>query len=453
MKFQKVLKSIILGVLVFNIFILAIPINSENFEKSDHFIIPLLKSLGFEPKESGNFHQVPSLTSDLPSSTPQGQYFSDNINLRLSDYYVQGWADTRWQYRKNITIDSSKVSSDLTNFPVLIDIFDSGLQQDAQASGNDLLFTDASGNLLDHELELYDRIYNSTHAHLTAWVKTNVSSTQNTVISLYYGNPSIPNQENPTGVWDNNYQAVYHLNDDPTGTVNDSTLNNNDGTTSGSMTSSDQVQGIFDGSLDFDGSDDLINIGDVNSNSWTGITAQAWIFHDVTGDDRIICKSAGTATQDHIISLAVVTSGSDDVLRVRFATDGVGGSLASQSSDSFATFTTGTWHHIAFTWDSTSETIYLYIDGSQDIYSYPKDGDSIKDSAVPVILANVNLGSDNRFFDGKIDEARISNVARSADWINTEYKLGKHMIIVIGIYLPIDIEKISLLMQTKYFKI
>ncbi|MHA2169982.1 MAG: DUF2341 domain-containing protein [Candidatus Kariarchaeaceae archaeon] len=228
------------------------------------------------------------------------------------------------------------------------------------------------------------------------------------------------NQENPTGVWSSNYQAVFHLNDDPTGIVYDSTTNGFNGASSGFMTSSDQVEGLLDDSIDFDGSDDLINIGDLDTDQWSGITVQAWILHDTTGDDRIICKSPSGVTSEHIISLAVVTSGSNDRLRVRFSTDGVGGTTAS-SRDSATTFTTGTWHHVAFTWDSTSERIYLYIDGSQDGNNYFKDGDSIYDSTLPVILANVNTGLDDRYYDGKLDEARISNVALSNNWINTEY--------------------------------
>ena len=47
---------------------------------------------------------------------------------------------------------------------------------------------------------------------------------------MYYGNPTIANQENPTGVWDDNYAFVQHLNDDPTGTIYDSTTYQHQGT-------------------------------------------------------------------------------------------------------------------------------------------------------------------------------------------------------------------------------
>ena len=66
------------------------------------------------------------------------------------------------------------------------------------------------------------------------------------------------------GVWDNNYQGVWHLREDPSGSapqIADSTSNNNDGTMNGGMTTTDQVAGQIDGSLDFDGSSDWFNLG------------------------------------------------------------------------------------------------------------------------------------------------------------------------------------------------
>ncbi|MHA1967456.1 MAG: DUF2341 domain-containing protein, partial [Candidatus Hodarchaeales archaeon] len=400
---------------------ISIAFQNEGHIESDSFFLQLLGGLGNAEESKETYANVPILSNNSAKVSNENILISPTAHFKQSAYSVPGWADTRWKYRKNITIDNSKVSADLTNFPVLIDLYDSDFQNDAQASGNDIFFTNSTGHILDHEIELYDRVYNSTHAHLVAWVKTNLSNSQDTIISMYYGNPTIENQENPAGVWSSNYEAVFHLNDDPTGTVYDSTANNNNGTSAGSMTSDDQLEGILDGSIDFDGSNDLINIGDVNSDLWSEVTVQAWIFHDASGDDRIVCKSASTTTTAHIISLALFPSGAYDVLRVRLATDGVGGSPAASSQDSATQFTRNTWHHVAFTWDSTSETIYLYIDGSQDSNSFSKDGDSIDDSTLPVILANVNTGAENRYYDGRIDETRLSSVARSANWISTEY--------------------------------
>ncbi|MCK4613196.1 MAG: DNRLRE domain-containing protein, partial [Thermoplasmata archaeon] len=76
-----------------------------------------------------------------------------------------------WQYRKKITIDDAKVqgSSDLSNFPVLINLAsDSGLASHAQNDGDDILFTSSDGaTKLDHEIEKF--VYST--GELQAWVK------------------------------------------------------------------------------------------------------------------------------------------------------------------------------------------------------------------------------------------------------------------------------------------
>lgn len=75
------------------------------------------------------------------------------------------WYDPGWQCRKSITIDHTKVSADLTGFPVLISVTDSDLALKAQSNGYDILFTDSSGSIrLSHEIESYDS------GDLVAWV-------------------------------------------------------------------------------------------------------------------------------------------------------------------------------------------------------------------------------------------------------------------------------------------
>ncbi len=416
-KINRLKEFTVLLILTLNIFVVIMNFNIAGGEVAEGFAADFMRGLGLSVQEDSSKEKVvvPRLDdASIESFSPLSPTVTSKL---IESFSLPSWGGLGFAYRKNITIDSSKVLANLNDFPVLIDLYgDKDLFGVRQSTGYDIIFTDSSGNKLDHEIESFEQEI----PRLVAWVKTDLASSTDTTISMYFGNDTISNQANPIGVWSNNYEGVYHLSEDPTGTIFDSTANNNDGSSAGLMTSSDQVDGIFDGSIDFDGSNDFINVGDVGSNFWPGVTAQAWIFHDTTGDDRIICKSPSGTTSEHIMSLAVVSSGSNDRLRVRLSTDGGGGSVA-LSRDSATTFTTGTWHHVAFTWDSTSERIYLYIDGLQDSNSYFKDGDSLDDSSLPVILANVNTGADDRHYDGKIDEARLSDVARSANWIGTEF--------------------------------
>jgi hypothetical protein len=117
------------------------------------------------------------------------------------------WWNPDWKYRKTITINHLKVNATLTDFPVLISLTDPDLASKAQNDGRDIVFTDSSLVKLDHEIESYDH----SMGKLIAWVQANVSSTLDTVLQMYYGNPSASNQQNPTGVWDSNYVMVQHL--------------------------------------------------------------------------------------------------------------------------------------------------------------------------------------------------------------------------------------------------
>jgi hypothetical protein len=175
--------------------------------------------------------------------------------------HAQGWYDSNWEFRKAITIDSTQVDANLTNFPVLIDISDTDLALEAQPDGDDILFTGDNGTTkLDHEIESY------AAGDLVAWVRVpSLSSSTDTVIYLYFGNAGTPNQENPTGVWDSNYVMVQHL-EETTLDHNDSTSNGND---SNVVVVTDQAAtGNIDGADEFVGTlttGDYIRVPDAAS--------------------------------------------------------------------------------------------------------------------------------------------------------------------------------------------
>lgn len=120
------------------------------------------------------------------------------------------WWNSDWQFRKSIIIDHTKISANLTNFPVLLNFTDGDLAAKAQVGGDDIVFTDTGGLKLDHELEYY----NGTSGLLVAWVRIpSLSSTEDTTIYMYYGNSDALNQENTQQVWDADYMMTQHFNE------------------------------------------------------------------------------------------------------------------------------------------------------------------------------------------------------------------------------------------------
>ena len=97
----------------------------------------------------------------------------------------------------------------------------------------------------------------------------------------------------------------------------------------------------------------------------------------------------------------------------------------SSHADYFAeysvTLTTGQWYHIVGVFDDTNNVQRLYIDGIEE--------DTVTDVTVTPATNNYDLyfAMDNAdypwslsdYFDGELDEIRISNVARSDGWITT----------------------------------
>ncbi|KKL13454.1 hypothetical protein LCGC14_2525600, partial [marine sediment metagenome] len=149
-----------------------------------------------------------------------------------------GWYDSYWSYRIKITLDGTKVTGNVTDFPYLVYLASNAslaanARSDVGFEGFDILFTSDDGaTKLDHEIEKYV----TGTGELVAWVEIpSMSAGVDTDIYMYYGYASAPDQSNAAGVWDGNYKAVYHLNEavtdnaSATGAHLDSTANNNDG--------------------------------------------------------------------------------------------------------------------------------------------------------------------------------------------------------------------------------
>ena len=319
------------------------------------------------------------------------------------------WYDYSWQYRKKITIDHTKVpNADQSNFPVLLSLTtDSNLASHAQANGNDILFTQSDKvTKIPHEIENY----NGTTGKLVAWVNVpNVSSSTDTDIYMYYGNSGASNQQQPTLVWDGNYKMVQHLKETTDGTagaIKDSTSNNNNGTDNNGPTLG--ATGQIDGAISFDGTDDSIDCGDLNEvGDVPVLTFEAWA-EPLTGvDGAIISKYTGMTHRTHIY-----IQGTTIYWNIS----------NSASSYAISSVTLNTWHHFAMVFDGSQinndSKLKCYLDGELQLLSFP-------DSPIPAtafFAGNLALGKqDTHFFNGTIDEVRISDIARSSDWIKTSY--------------------------------
>lgn len=289
-----------------------------------------------------------------------------------------------WQYRKKILIDGNKVDGNLTNFPVLIYLEDSDLKDYANSDGNDIIFTLGDGKTkLKREIE----DFNSDTGILYAWVKVpELTIVEDTSIYIYFGNSSA-NEQNDKDVWDEEFVGVWHKNDLTTSTIKDSTINENTGTKV-SVNNPIQTAGKIGYAQSYDGSD-YITI-----TSTTIQTASLWTnLNSVTG--------------------------------VQYFLGGITKGIRYNGTD-FLVYN-GSTGYVALNWTKEDNWKYITVTkiNSND-YNFYVDGDLLGVATAGTNGANIEITlfgkrNDGYSYNGPIDEVRISNIARSEQWIKTEY--------------------------------
>ncbi|MBU2437483.1 MAG: DUF2341 domain-containing protein, partial [Candidatus Omnitrophica bacterium] len=316
-----------------------------------------------------------------------------------------------FETRDIITINSDYVNDNLTNFPVLFSVTDTDLINNVMSGSNyTIKFTNASGTELAYEVEYYD----NTTGQLIAWVKADsLSSATDTNLYFYYGSSGTASTEGATAVWDANYAGVWHLSEDPSGgapQMLDSTSNNNDGTSAGSMTTGDQVAGQIDGSLDFDGVDDYVETSSTSFPTGTGARSLELWFKAANLSGNIVLAGYGGQAANNTFYLVYI--GSTQKLYV----GNIGGGDTPGTSQ---TISTNVWYHAVITYDGNIAKIYL---------NGYEEGSAVR--SFSTTLTNFGIGQmippiANHYFNGLIDEVAIYNRALSAEEVKDRYNQGR----------------------------
>ena len=322
-------------------------------------------------------------------------------------------ASNGYGYVRSIVIDHTKVpNTDQSNFPFLFNSTDPSFATIANgghvtnSSGYDIIFsTDPTGlTKLDHDLEEY----NPTTGQVIAWMRLpSLSHTTDTVIYVFYGNSSITtSQQNTTEVWANNYIGVWHLSNGTTLSANDSTANANNGTIFGATATTGEI----DGSASFNGSNSYIDIGNLGNLPTNG-TISFWM------------KTSGISSYPNAITTSYNSENSGNNA-IRFEEDSNGDFSVVIGNGSFNDYSymqgsmqINTWYHVELMWNTATSNAIGYLNGSQ-IFN------SKSSNLWPATIADLAFGvgyNTDRIWNGLIDEVRVSNVARSADWAATEF--------------------------------
>jgi hypothetical protein len=362
-------------------------------------------------------------SADWVRTEYNNQYDPKNFHSLGVEEEALWWADSSFSMKMDIGINNTKIIGTVNNFPLLINITSNDLKTGKlQPDADDLLFIDTDGNKLNHEVEYFSQ--DSIEGHLIAWVKLpKLTNTQYNLISMYYNNPDLPSQANPTRVWNSNFKGVWHLSEDPSiSQIRDSTSNYNHGTPS-NLASDDQESGQIDGSIDFDNVADQINCGDQASlNMGSGdFSLSLWFNYDGINKGPLAGKgSYGGSGIRYYIALDTT----EGIVKGEIDDDGGSGKINITST---STYGDNLWHHAVLVRDGND--LRFYIDGVE-ISGSPVDitGYGSLDLALPFYMNTLPSDTGGTLSDwtsSKLDEVRVSNVARPSNWILTSYSNQK----------------------------
>jgi hypothetical protein len=331
-----------------------------------------------------------------------------------------------YAFQDFITLNTTSlgITSNLINFPALLSIQDNNLiissacadkVQNPNGPNYDFAFVNA-GSELYYQVESYNQVTGT----LLVWVQVpTLTYAANNTISFYYGSKSPTMTHNAAffaNTWASDYLTVYHFNEGSTSaTIVDATSNGKNAV----QTNTTLATGEITGAYQFNGTNSNI-LSTSNAFNITGsFTLSAWVNStSFTGytDQKVLTNQSSYSLGGYKLSLygGSATTMYDEV-ETRSATGTVSLDRAATGGTAL---TLGIWHYIQGIYDSSTSTFYSYLDGKLDrsLTGAVASGNN---------GSNLSIGSDfaaANWFYGIIDEARISNVAKSADWIKAEYK-------------------------------
>lgn len=167
------------------------------------------------------------------------------------------------------------------------------------------------------------------------------------------------------------------------------------GSNDATITGATWTTGVSGNSLDFDGTDDYVEVSNNGLSRDTNFTIAAWV------------NVSDLSQRGHIYGRY---DGSDDLLEVFFTESSNsikanighagGGSQTSVTSDPISA---DTWHHIAVTWDTSTDTLTIYVDGEPEASTTNTPDDFATNGNVRIGERSDGTGD----LAGRIDDPRV----------------------------------------------
>jgi hypothetical protein len=322
-----------------------------------------------------------------------------------------------WRFTKrlhlNTTATGAGVPGYVVGFPVLVRLTSENFDfSAAQPGGGDLRFAKPDGTEMAYEVERWDAV--TGQAEIWVRVDTVYGNTESQYFDMFWGNSTARAVSNAATVFDTTvgFQGVWHLRQDTGAKVMDATVNHYDGTLNGTRIITD---GMIGAARDFNGSTDFIEIPNtagskLNFAEHGTYAISAWVYSNAIDSTYRMIVSKG----DYQYSLEVMDSCTWEFSECQTTGLTTEGFDVTQSPA-----TAQVWTYVTGVRDG--ERQYLFVDGvcvdsGVQSLSAPQTHNSSSD-----VMIGRRSDEPMYFFNGKIDEVRMTSMALSADWIKLCY--------------------------------
>lgn len=320
-----------------------------------------------------------------------------------------GWWDTDWSHRTKLSFDKFAPPSNLTNFAAMVKLGASEIDYSAAGiNGEDLRFVDSNRNAMSHEIEVWDPAGTST-----LWMRVPLipAGSLSTHVWMYYGNSSAADNQDIPGTWDADFGLVWHLDDSAAAT--DSTSNVRNGVNNfATAVATDSGRGYS-----LNGTTAWINPGGIGYliSALVNRTVEFRFKADRTDQLTTIYEEGG-GSNGLVVGFDDISGDSVFVTSLSVSS---GGPIRT-SSELFSD--TGSYHYVAGVFDGSNSELRLYLDGvlsAPVVIAYPSIAGHSGLPGIGQTTDNDSYGNNStgNWFDGILDEVRISHVARGDDWI------------------------------------
>ena len=369
-------------------------------------------------------------------NSPTSPFFAGSLddiqlfNREISVAEINGFNNSLFNgyaYKKTITLNTTNIiAGTQTNFPYLVNITDADLKQTTNscdltggnssfgkvisATGADIAFTTTAGVALSYDIEKYDPLSGT----LLVWVKLpSVSSATNVAINMLFGKLA-PGINNESAVW-SDYKTVFHFKEATyTGASTDATTGLI-GTNIG-MSASNLVSGKIGNAYSFNGTDQKIEVQSSTAYAITSspYTLSAWVNTNTPAADQKIISNQTTSSLGYKMGLnSNATFGNNLEVQNDGNPDRFG---EPNTTGQYFNVQATTWYYVQGVYNGT--TLSMFVNG---IAQQTRTGVA-PPSAGRILSIGVGEGGDRYWFNGIIDEPRLSNTAKDANWALSEYR-------------------------------